>query len=140
MKFLLDTNVIRELGRSGRHKNVEIWLARVDDRDLAISALSVREIIKGVAMLRRAKPLVAQSLETSVATMFDSFEGRILPVDRRVATVWGEALALSDKHALDAGIAATAAVHGLTVVTRTTKDFAKRGIALLDPFKAQRRR
>lgn len=56
MKYLLDTNVLRELGKTSPHKNVAAWLESVDDADLAISALTVREIVKGVAKLKTTKP------------------------------------------------------------------------------------
>jgi predicted nucleic acid-binding protein len=139
MKYLLDTNVLRELGKTAPHKNVAAWLKSVDDADLAISALTVREIAKGVAKLKKTKPETAATLEVTVKAIFDAFEGRILPVDRPVAAAWGEALAESEKHVDDAGLAATALVHSLTVVTRNTADFSGRGVTLIDPFKALRR-
>jgi predicted nucleic acid-binding protein len=139
MKYLLDTNVLRELGKTSPHKNVAAWLKSVDDADLAISALTVREIAKGVVKLRKTKPDTAAALAATVAAIFDAFDGRILPIDRAVASVWGEALGESEKHVDDAGLAATARVHGLIVVTRNVKDFDWRGVTLLDPFKASRR-
>ncbi len=140
MKYLLDTNVLRELGKTSPHKNVAAWLKSVDDADLAISALTVREVAKGVAKLRKMKPDTASALDAAVGAIFDAFEGRILPVDRQVAAAWGEALADSEKHVDDVGLAATARVHGLVIVTRNVKDFAGRGVTLLDPFKAVRQR
>lgn len=139
MKYLLDTNILRELGKTAPHKNVAAWLNTVDDADLAISALTVREVAKGVAKLMKTKPETAATLEITVKAIFDAFEGRILPVDRPVAAAWGEALARSEKHFDDAGLAATALVHSLTVVTRNTTDFSGRGVKLIDPFKAARR-
>lgn len=139
MKYLLDTNVLRELGKTSPHKNVAAWLKSVDDADLAISALTVREITKGVAKLGKTKPETAATLDATVMAIFDAFEGRILSIDRAVAAAWGEALGESEKHVDDAGLAATARVHGLIVVTRNVKDFDGRGVTLLDPFKAQRR-
>ena len=62
MKYLLDTMVLKEIGRSVPHENVEAWLATVDDRDLAISAISVREIGKGIEKKRasiRGMPIQA---------------------------------------------------------------------------------
>ena len=139
MRYLLDTNVLRELGKTMPHKNVAAWLKSVDDADLAISALTVREIAKGVTKLRKTKPETAAMLDAAVSAIFDAFEGRILPINRPVAAAWGEALGESDKHVDDAGLAATARVHGLVVVTRNIKDFDGRGVTLLDPFKAARR-
>ena len=138
MKYLLDTNVLRELGKTSPHKNVAAWLKSVDDNDLAISALTVREIAKGVAKLRKTKPETAASLGATVTAIFDAFEERILPIDRAVATAWGEALGESEKHVDDAGLAATARVHGLIVVTRNVKDFKGRSVKVFDPFKAAR--
>jgi len=139
MKYLLDTNVLRELGKTSPHKNVAAWLRSVDDTDLAISALTVREITKGVAKLRKTKPETAAALSATVAAIFDAFEDRILPIDRAVAAAWGEALGESEKHIDDAGLAATARVHGLLVVTRNVRDFDGRGVKVVDPFKAARR-
>jgi hypothetical protein len=95
---------------------------------------------KGVAKLRKTKPDIANSLAAATAAIFDAFEGRILLVDRLVATAWGEALGVSERHIDDAGIAATAKIHGLVVVTRNIKDFANRGVSLLDPFELRPRR
>ncbi|UHD45817.1 type II toxin-antitoxin system VapC family toxin [Aureimonas altamirensis] len=136
MKYLLDTNVLRELGKTSPHRNVAAWLASVDDADLAISALTVREIVKGVAKLRKTKPDVATAVDGSISAILDAFDDRILPVDRAVATSWGQLLGDSDKHIDDTGLAATALVHGLIVVSRNTKDFRDRGVRLIDPFKA----
>jgi predicted nucleic acid-binding protein len=136
MKYLLDTNVLREIGRTTPHKNVAAWLDTVDDADLAISALTVREVVKGIAKLRKTKPDAAKALAMSAKVIFDAFEDRILSIDGAIAVAWGEALAASEKHADDAGLAATARVHGLILVTRNTKDFTRRGIGLLNPFKS----
>lgn len=137
---MLDTNVLRELGKTSPHKNVAAWLRNVDDTDLAISALSVREIAKGVAKLRKTKPETAAALATTVSAIFDAFGERILPIDRAVASFWGEALGESEKHVDDAGLAATARAHGLIVVTRNVKDFDRRGVRVIDPFKTTTRR
>ena len=115
------------------------WLKSVDDADLAISALTVREIAKGVAKLRKTKPETATTLDSVVSAIFDAFEGRILPIDRPVAAAWGEALGESDKHVDDTGLAATARVHGLVIVTRNGGDFDGRGVRLIDPFEAMHR-
>ena len=140
MKYLLDTNVLRELGKTSPHKNVAAWLKSVDDTDLAISAVTVREIAKGVAKLRKTKPETATTLNATITAIFDAFDERILSIDRAVASAWGEALGESDKHVDDAGLAATVRVHGLIVVTRNVKDFDGRGVKVVDPFKAAHRR
>lgn len=136
MRYLLDTNVFREIGKTDPHEHVGAWLKRVDDADLAISALTVREVRKGIVRLRAKKPEVAQQIEDRVIGAFDAFGERILPVDRDVAALWGELLAESEKHIDDTGLVATARVHDLVLVTRNTDHAAGRGASTLDPYKA----
>ncbi len=75
MKYLLDTNVLRELGKTFPHKNVAAWLKSVDDADLAISALTVRSSgdsmldAEVLAMIERASPLAAPSPEVDDANL-----------------------------------------------------------------------
>jgi hypothetical protein len=140
MKYLLDTNVFREVGKSRPHENVQAWLLGIDDADLAISALTVREVAKGIARLAVSKPAVAEAIRTRTEAAFDAFAGRILAVDRAIAQAWGEALARSERHGDDAGIAATARVHGLVLVTRNVKDFTTRNVTFLNPYTASPRR
>jgi predicted nucleic acid-binding protein len=134
MRYLLDTNVFREIGKTDPHRHVAAWLARVDDADLAISALTVREVRKGVVRLRSRKPDVAGQIEARVNEAFAAFGERLLPVGRQVAELWGELLAESEKHVDDTGLAATARVHGLVLVTRNLDHVAGRGAATLDPY------
>lgn len=137
MKYLLDTNIFREIGKTEPHENVAAWLNSVDDADLAISALTVREVRKGIERLRARKPAIAGQIEERVSAAFDAFGERVLPVTREVADLWGLLLAESEKHVEDTGIAATARVYGLMLVTRNLKDIAGRGVRVLDPFKPQ---
>jgi predicted nucleic acid-binding protein len=104
--------------------------------ELAISAITVREVAKGVVRLSASKPNVAAVIKARTKATFDAFEGRILPVDRAVAGAWGALLADSKKHVDDAGLAATALMHDLTVVTRNTQHFAGRGVKSLNPYKS----
>src|SRR5208282_4808971 len=89
MKYLLDTNVFREIGKTAPHEHVRAWLVSVDDADLAISALTVREVTKGVARLAVSKPAAAKTIRARTDAVFDAFAGRILPVDRAVARGMG---------------------------------------------------
>lgn len=134
MRFLLDTNVFREIGKTQPHPHVSSWLRSVDDADLAISVLTVREVSKGIAKLRRRKPRQAAQIERRVTEAIGAFGERVLPVNAEVAALWGELLAESEKHVDDTGLAATARVHGLILVTRNLKHVVDRGAATLDPF------
>jgi predicted nucleic acid-binding protein len=139
MRFLLDTNVFREIGKTSPHANVATWLDKVDDSDLAISVLTVREVRKGIVRLKAAKPSVADAIEDRVTEVFAAFSERILPVTREIADLWGELLGQSEKNIDDTGLAATARVYSLVLVTRNIRHVAGRGVATLDPFKTSPR-
>ena len=111
------------------------WLARIDDTDLAVNALTVREVIQRGRKASSYKPDVATMIEARLRTIFDALDERILVVDRNVACLWGELFGASEKHVDDTGIAATARIHGLVLVTRNMTDVAGRGVATLDPYK-----
>lgn len=137
MRFLLDTNVFREIGKTEPDANVAAWLDSVDDADLAISAITVREVRKGIVKLQAKKREVADQIEMRVRGVFEAFGERILPVTREIADLWGELLAQSDKHVDDTGLVATARVHRLTLITRNLKHVSGRGATTLDPFKSK---
>ena len=135
MNFLLDTMLLKEIGKSKSHQNVEAWLASVDDLDLAISVITVREIWKGIEKKRTRNPGLANTLETTANAIFTAYQGRILSIDEAVAVRWGRLLGQSEKNVEDTGLAATALVHGLVLVTRNVSDVLGRGVDVLDPFK-----
>lgn len=137
MKYLLDTNVFREVGKSDPHENVQAWLGRLNDTDLAISALTVREVTKGIERLRATKPEIAALIQARVDGAYEAFGERVLPVGQEVAKLWGEMLAESERHIEDTGLAATARVHGLVLVTRNLAHVDGRGATTLDPYKAK---
>jgi toxin FitB len=62
------------------------------------------------------------------------FEDRVLPVTLPVAAARGRQQYGQPLPVIDALIAATARVHGMTVVTRNVKDFELAGVQVLNPF------
>ena len=138
MSFLLDTNVVSEWVKPGPNPNVVAWLADVDEDRVFLSVVTFAEIRHGVELMpagRRRERLAAWLADELPAR----FESRILGIDRRVAEAWGVAMARSQQHgvglgSMDAFLAATAAVHRLTLVTRNVRDFEIAGIPLLDPW------
>jgi len=62
------------------------------------------------------------------------FSRRTLPVDTAVAQRCARLHVPDKRGERDALIAATALVHGMTVVTRNTADFAPTGVSLIDPW------
>jgi predicted nucleic acid-binding protein len=135
VKYLLDTNLIKEIGKTSPHENVEAWLATIDDSELAISVISIREIWKGIERKRSDNPELAGRLEQAAKGILVSFQGRVLAVDEKTAIRWGELLGRSEKHIDDTGLTAIAYLHSLVLVTRNVTDVRGRGVDILDPFK-----
>lgn len=96
--------------------------------------LTLGEIRKGIERLRPRDGTRAATYESWLAQLADEFAERVLPVDRAVADEWGRLNAAADRKGVDSLLAATARVHGLTVVTRNTVDFEPLGVPVVDPW------
>jgi toxin FitB len=134
LSFLLDTNVISELRRRRPDPGVQKWLAGIDASELSLSVLVVGELRQGIERLRQRDARRAAQLEQWLERLTEQFAERILPVTATIADEWGRLNARDRVPAVDGLIAATAAVHGLTVVTRNVQDFRRTGVRCLDPF------
>ena len=132
MKYLLDTNVLREM-RPGSHKNVRIWLATIDDSELCISASTIQE---GIARGHARRP-TQQTLDAQhrLDALVQAYRDRIIPIDREIAAEWGRLVGAKGKHNDDMALAATARIRRLVLVTRNVADFRGRDVAVLDPFR-----
>ena len=138
MSFLVDTNVLSETIRQRPDASVVRWLNVTPDDDIFVSVIGLSELRYGVERLpagRRRADMEAW-LERGIA---GRFARGLLPVDRHVADMWGRLRADLDRKGrpvpvVDGLIAATALVHGLTLVTRNVRDFADTGVGLLDPW------
>jgi toxin FitB len=136
--FVLDTNVVSELRKAKAGKadaNVTAWAASISAGALFLAALSVLELETGVLLVerrdRRQGAVLRRWMDVHVMS---AFAGRILAFDATVARRCA-ALHVPDRRSdRDAMIAATALVHGMTVVTRNTADYAPTGVPLLDPW------
>lgn len=138
--FILDTNVVSELRRAGQGKadeNVIRWAKSVDATNLYISVITVLEIEAGILQVERRDTKQATILRNWFENhVLKAFENRILPIDEAVASRCAQLHVPDPKSERDALIAASALIHGMTVVTRNTKDFDQTGVKLLDPWKA----
>ena len=123
MKFLLDTNIISEIRKRDRaHPNVVRWVARTPVEEIGTSVLVLAEIRHGIELKRRNDPEQAKSLDRWFSQMRIRLGDRVLPVDEPVAEAWA-LLGIPDPLPLiDGLLAATAKVHGLTLVTRNVAD------------------
>ncbi|GAB2475150.1 type II toxin-antitoxin system VapC family toxin [Luteococcus sediminum] len=135
--YLLDTNVLSEYRKPSADQGVVRWMARREPVDLHLSAITVFEIEIGVRRVeRRDKDQGRRLREWFTSGILEQFHGRILPVDAAVALQSAAMQVPDPRPERDCFIAATAAVHGLAVVTRNTKDFSPMGVALVNPWQA----
>ena len=135
MSFLLDTNIISEVRKGAKcDPNVAAWYDAIDDADIYLSVLVLGEIRKGVERTRSSNPDQARALGKWLSTVVSSFAERILPVDQAVADEWGHMGAKRRVSTVDALLAATAKVHGMTLATRNVSDVADLGADFVNPF------
>jgi toxin FitB len=135
VKFLLDTNVLSESSRAQvASAKVLHWQASVHPARMFISVISIGEIRRGIEKARPKQPDKSLALDSWLINVGTEFKDRILPVDDQVAQLWGRLSSGQTRPILDTYLAATALVHGLTVATRNTKDFAWTGVPTFDPF------
>lgn len=135
MSYLVDTNVISEL-RKGRRcdPGVASWFAEVSSAEIYLSALTVGEIRKGIENIRRRDERAAEVLETWLGELMTAHSDRILPIDEGIAEQWGRFNVPDPLPVVDSLLAATASVHGLTLVTRNVKHVERTGVDCLNPF------
>ena len=135
MKWLFDTNVLSELRKAERcHPGVARWADGVTEESRCTSVLVIGEIRRGIERVRRKDAAQAKALARWLEQVRRAFPGRLLEVTEEVAEEWGRLDAQTPRPAIDGLLAATARVHGLTLVTRNTADFRSMGIELLNPF------
>ena len=132
--YLLDTDVISELRRRRRNRNIVAWISNVSAADLFLSVMTIGEIELGIARQRVRNPSFAKDLADWLEVTLRAYEERILPLTVGIARRWGRLAAQLGNNQLDLAIAATALEHGLTVVTRNVSDFEPTGVTVLDPF------
>ena len=137
MSYLVDTNVLSELRRKAPNKAVQGWFATRPVSTLYLSVLTLGEIRKGIEAVADAQRRMRLNdwLEADLPAFFT---GRILGIDMAVADRWGCMVAAAGRPlpAIDSLLAATALVHGLTLVTRNLRDFPHPELLVLDPWTA----
>ena len=138
MNYLLDTCVISELIKPEPEARGARWLENADETSLYLSVLTLGELEKGIAAMpasarrRRIEAWVRKDLS-------ERFRGRLLDVNADVAARWGTLSGESESRGvplpvIDAILAATGLVHGLTVATRNTTDFERCGASCVNPW------
>jgi toxin FitB len=138
--LILDTNVVSELrkvrlGKADRH--LAAWADGVDAADLYLCVITLQELELGVLLAEKRDPAQGALLRTWLnAHVLPAFAGRILMIDAAVAQRSARLHAPDPRPVRDGLIAATALVHGMTVVTRNVADFEPMGANVLNPWLA----
>ena len=134
MRYLVDAKVLSEPTKKLPSAKVVAWL-RDNEREIAVDPIILGELRFGILLLRNGRR------RTSLERWFDSGVQRLrcLPWEAETGLRWAQLLATlrTAGRAMpikDSLIAATALVHGLTVVTRNRVDFEKTGLGIIDPF------
>lgn len=138
--ILLDTNVVSELMRVPRHHAVELWYDRQTVESLALSTVSVAEILYGIGRLPRGRRRIG------VADSFDAllggyFSGRVWPFDQEAARAYGTLASKRRAEGFNTGdvelmIAAIALSREAVVATRNVRDFEGCGVVVINPWEA----
>lgn len=136
--FILDTNVIYELRKAGDGKadsQVMRWLSSVNSRQLYLSVITLLELERGILRVERRDVLQGQMLRRWLdGNVLPVFSDRILPVDVAVVRQCARLHVPDPRPESDTLIAATALIHGMTVVTRNVADFEPTGVAIINPW------
>lgn len=134
--FVLDTNVVSQLRRPERaDPKVVAWALSMPVVSFFLSAITVLELELGALLMERrdkAQGLVLRSWIDE--QIMPRFEGRVLAIDAAVAQRCARLHVPNPRAERDALIAATALVHGMTVVTRNSADFELTGVRILNPW------
>ena len=136
--YLLDTNVVSELrkirlGKADSH--VASWADSVDATDLYLSVITVQELEIGVLLAERRDPAQGVIFRAWLnGHVLPAFTDRILTVDTAVAQRSARLHVPDPRPVRDGLIAATALVHGMTVVTRNVSDFEPTGVLTINPW------
>jgi toxin FitB len=134
VKYLVDANVLSEPTRLVPDPMVVEWL-RSHEAELVVDPIVLGEVRFGILLLPKGERRTR--LEQWFARGVERLE--CLPWEAATGVRWAQLIAALRKTGKamsikDSLIAATALVHGATVVTRNRSDFQKAGVPVVDPF------
>ena len=134
MTYLIDANVLSEIRRRRPDPSVLDWFAETASSEQHLSVMTVGELRRGAALLRRRDQRAAASLDAWIDETVSEHRDRLAPVTIEVAERWARVGVPDPVPPIDGLLAATALVHDWTVVTRNAADFERTGVRTLNPF------
>ncbi|TWF56756.1 type II toxin-antitoxin system VapC family toxin [Neorhizobium alkalisoli] len=136
--IVLDTNVVSEIAKTDRHRQVQAWLDNYPEAALYTTAISLAEIMFGIEKLPDGRR--KETLREGTRIIFDRYLfGRILPFDEAAAHAYGRIVAAARAQGrailiADGQIASIAQARGAIVATRDTAPFEAAGIPVINPW------
>jgi toxin FitB len=135
--ILLDTCVISEALRPFPSPEVLRWIESLPESSVAVPALVVGELQKGVESL--AAGTKRDALRLWLEQFRSRFAERIVACDEETSIVWGALVARMERAgrplpAIDSLLAATALRHAATLATRNTSDYEGTGVTVVNPW------
>ena len=136
--YLLDTNVVSELRKTKKaDRGVRVWAQALPAASLYLSAISILELEIGILLIERRDRKQGVVLRAWMeGRVLPAFDGRILAIDATVAQRCAALHVPNPRSDRDALIAATALVHGMTVVTRNVAHYQSTGVAIVNPWQS----
>ena len=136
--LILDTNVVAELMRPYPAAAVARWLEAQPLTRLALTAVSLAEILYGLECLPEGRRR-AELAGKFQAFLTRSFGEWVLPFDRRAAEAYAQLRSERTRagrplEGYDALIAAVARSRSASIVTRNKADFEACGVAVINPW------
>jgi toxin FitB len=139
VRYLLDTNVISELVARQPNQAVLRWIEALDQTAVCLSVITIGEIHRGIERLPESgkRDRLRAWLTDDLLV---GFGDRIVPIDVGVMMAWGSMVARLASEgrpisAMDSLIAAQAAHHGYSLVTRNESDFRDTGVNVMNPWR-----
>ena len=117
---------------------VKAWLGKQKPTNLAITAIAIAEVQRGISLLPKGKR--RKNLDVDFKTFIEkAFIGRILPFDEEAAYLYGHIASERVQKgfnidAVDLMIAAIVKNYGASIATRNVKDFKDYGIEIINPW------
>ena len=135
MRYLVDTNIVSEIRKSGRaNAMVSSWWRSVETSKVYLSVFTIGELYRGILKLKSKDPNQAKFLGNWLRGLCSLFENRILELDLPSAMIWAEIQKDRTFPHVDSLLAATAIRHDMILVTRNTRDIEDTGVRYHNPF------